>query len=277
MPEAPDHGPAALLRRWDPVLHATAMFAREPARSRLMVLYAFDVELSRAVQAARQPETGPLIAQMRLQWWRDVVDAAFAGEPPRPHDVAEPLHRLIAGGGLKRSAFGLLIDGYALEIAPTFGETEFGSWVSRRFGARTALAVRASGGRWARASRPMQKVLGYAFALRNAGAMARHRASLLPGLTVTERSDLGSGRCPAPLSERIRAWAETGLQALADARASRPRPDAASLPVYLAAWEAEKLLKAAARSPGRAAEGWPSPNPAKRAAALSMKALTGRW
>ncbi len=55
---------ATMVRRLDPDLFHTALFAPEPARQRLMVLYAFDIELSRA--AARAAE--PLIAAMRLQW-----------------------------------------------------------------------------------------------------------------------------------------------------------------------------------------------------------------
>ena len=65
---------ATLVRRLDPDLFHAALFAPEPARERWMVLHAFDIELSRA--AARAAE--PLIARMRLQWWRDVVAGVAA-------------------------------------------------------------------------------------------------------------------------------------------------------------------------------------------------------
>ena len=45
---------ADIVRRDDPQLYKTALFAPEPARSRLMVLYAFDIELSRATRASAE-------------------------------------------------------------------------------------------------------------------------------------------------------------------------------------------------------------------------------
>src|SRR5699024_11078402 len=84
-------GCAALVARDDPQLHATALFAPEPARAALMVLYAFDIELGRAAQ----PSTEPLIPLMRLQWWRDITEAARGGASPPAHEVAGPVARLI--------------------------------------------------------------------------------------------------------------------------------------------------------------------------------------
>ncbi|MEM9737320.1 MAG: squalene/phytoene synthase family protein, partial [Pseudomonadota bacterium] len=80
---------AAIAERLDPDLHRAAMFAPPGLRPRLMVLIAFDVELSRAGRASEK-----MIAAMRLQWWRDVVAEAFAGES-RAHEVAGPLAALI--------------------------------------------------------------------------------------------------------------------------------------------------------------------------------------
>ena len=87
---------AEIVRGNDPHLYKTALFAPEPARSHLMVLYAFDIELSRATRASKES----LIPRMRLQWWRDRVEEARGGAAPKAHEVAGPLAGLVMSGAL---------------------------------------------------------------------------------------------------------------------------------------------------------------------------------
>ena len=83
---------AALVERGDPDRFAAVMAAPVAARARLWPLYAFNLEVARAPWVTREA----MIAEMRLQWWRDVVC-----EPrPRAHEVAGPLHALMAEVGL---------------------------------------------------------------------------------------------------------------------------------------------------------------------------------
>ncbi len=65
---AADHC-AALVKEADHVRFVSALFAPGEVRRRLLALYAFDVELRRIRQAAREP----LIVAMRFQWWRDAL------------------------------------------------------------------------------------------------------------------------------------------------------------------------------------------------------------
>ena len=125
---------ATLVRRLDPDLFHAALFAPEPGRERLMVLYAFDIELSRA--AARPAE--PLIGAMRLQWWRDVV--AGAGEA-RGHELAAPLHELMSAHALPADDLARLIDARDMELHGSMDQHRFGDWLDARFGALTRLAV----------------------------------------------------------------------------------------------------------------------------------------
>ena len=81
---------AALLRRYDRDRFQTALFAPAERREALLALYAFNYEIGRV----RETVTEPMLGQIRLQWWREVVAAAFAGEPPRHHLVAVPLTQL---------------------------------------------------------------------------------------------------------------------------------------------------------------------------------------
>src|SRR5580693_257809 len=78
---------AALVRRHDRDRYQTALFAPADRREALFALYAFNYEIARV----RESVTQPMLGQIRLQWWREVVDAAYAGLPPRSHVVAEPL------------------------------------------------------------------------------------------------------------------------------------------------------------------------------------------
>ncbi len=93
---APAGSLAEFVRRHDPDRFLCALFAPAARRDALFALIAFNHELARAREAARTP----LVALMRLQWWRDAVEEAAAGKPPRRHEVAEPLARAIRDGRL---------------------------------------------------------------------------------------------------------------------------------------------------------------------------------
>ncbi len=56
-------------------------------RARLMPLFAFNVEVSRAPWMTKEP----MIAEMRLQWWRDAIAEIGAGGLIRNHEVTVPL------------------------------------------------------------------------------------------------------------------------------------------------------------------------------------------
>jgi len=71
------------VQRGDPDKFAAVMAAPVAARARLFVIYAWNLEVARAPWVTAEP----LIAEMRLQFWRDVL----AG-PRRSHEVAGPLY-----------------------------------------------------------------------------------------------------------------------------------------------------------------------------------------
>ena len=96
----------ALLRRHDRDRFQTTLFAPAERREALLALYAFNYEIARV----RETVTEPMLGQIRLQWWREVIAAAFAGEPPRSHLVAIPLTAVIRDCGLTRTHFDRLIN-----------------------------------------------------------------------------------------------------------------------------------------------------------------------
>lgn len=86
----------AIARRHDPDRFFCALFAPAEKREALFTLIAFNHELARAREAARNP----MLALMRLTWWREAVEEALEGRPARHHEVAEPLHAAIRDGML---------------------------------------------------------------------------------------------------------------------------------------------------------------------------------
>jgi len=70
------------------------MMAPVERRAGLMVLYAFNLEIARAPWLTREA----MIAEMRLQFWADMVAGARTADAAPAHDVATPLADLIRHG-----------------------------------------------------------------------------------------------------------------------------------------------------------------------------------
>ena len=73
---------AELVRQGDPDRFLATMAATPEARAKLFPLYAFNLEVAKAPWVTREP----MIAQMRLQWWQDIVTEVVEGKPPRAHE-----------------------------------------------------------------------------------------------------------------------------------------------------------------------------------------------
>src|SRR5712692_3085583 len=104
---------AALVQRYDHDRFQTVLFAPAARREALFALYAFNYEIARV----RESVTTPMLGQIRLQWWREVVDAAYVGAPARQHFVAEPLAAIIREFALSRAHFDRMIDAREKDLA----------------------------------------------------------------------------------------------------------------------------------------------------------------
>ncbi len=96
----------ALVRAHDPDRFLTCLFAPAEHREVLFLLYAFNHELARAREAA----SNPMLALIRLQWWREVVEGAC-----RSHEIATPLHAALTDGRLDRADLLAMIAGREAE------------------------------------------------------------------------------------------------------------------------------------------------------------------
>src|SRR5512133_268111 len=104
---------AALVRRHDRDRFQTALFAPADRREALFALYAFNYEVARV----RESVTQPMLGHIRLQWWREIIEAAYGGASPRRHEVAEPLTAAIRDFGLSRKLFDRIIDAREADLA----------------------------------------------------------------------------------------------------------------------------------------------------------------
>ena len=82
------------------------MFAPVGSREALFALIAFNHEVARIPEAVSEP----MLGRIRLQWWREVVEAVYAGAPARRHEVAVPLADAIRACSLDRALLDRLLD-----------------------------------------------------------------------------------------------------------------------------------------------------------------------
>lgn len=244
---------ARLVERGDPERFSAVMAAPVGLRGRLFVLYAFNLEIARAPWVTKEP----MIAEMRLQWWRDVV----AGEAPLAHEVAGPLQALIGQAGLPVAVLDRMVaarrwdvyrDGFADGAA-------FSEYLEESAAGLYWLAATACGA--APEAEGAVRDFGWA-----AGLAGYLRA--VPELEARGCVPLVDGREAA-----VAALARQGLAKIASARAGRRGVPRGSL---LAGWQAEALLALVARNPGRVARGEIGLSEFDKRRRLLWAAMTGR-
>jgi len=77
----------SLVERADIDRFSAAQLGSETAQKTLWPLYALNVEVSRAPWVTQEP----MIAEMRLQWWRDALEEIAQRKPVRGHEVTAAL------------------------------------------------------------------------------------------------------------------------------------------------------------------------------------------
>jgi phytoene synthase len=130
----------AAVRKADPDRWWASRFIADPAaRADVVALYALNHELVHIVEAVRDP----FIGEIRLTWWREALDAAFAGEPARTHPVMRRLAAAIGRGDLDRSLIEGLIAARAddLESRRFADEVAVNAYIDATAGAIMALAA----------------------------------------------------------------------------------------------------------------------------------------
>jgi phytoene synthase len=206
-----------LIGRVDPDRWLTTRFISDQGdRADVLALYAFDHELARARRAA----TTPLLAEIRLTWWREALEEIGAGQPVRRHPVVEALAGLLVRRPDALPGLVTIIDGYVAALEPVaMDEAAALAWADATQGTAARIAV---------------TILDPASDMDAAASAGRAW-----GLALLQRAELASR---ATIAAPLRA-------ALDQARRDARRLSVAALPAALPARVARFDL--AGRTPGR--------------------------
>lgn len=250
---------ADIVARGDPLRFRAALAAPVERRGALMALYAFNVEISRAPWLTQEP----MVAEMRLQFWRDAVEALGAGGAGPGHEVVAPLGAAMRDHALPPATLEAMA---AARRWDAWREPHADMAALERYLADTAGALMALSGRILGAGREGEAMLQDAGLATGAGLWLLAAPALR-----------AAGAEPLPEGAGMREVAALGLRALARARDRRkalPRAARAAL-VPLAGLPA--VLVRARAAPWEAEAGTLTPAEIRlRAGALWIMA-TGRF
>ena len=273
---------AELVRRHDRERYLTALFAPADRRGALMALLAFNYEIARA----REVVTEPMLGRIRLQWWREGIEAAYGGGPVRPHEVLTPLAAAVRDFELTRAGLEGMIDARERDMEPeppaTLAELE--TYCERTSGVLQSLVLEILGERGER-PREAARAAGIAYALIglvrvvpfHAGGKRQYiprELSEATGLNHRDLLELRPSPALAQIAERLSARAAEHLKR---ARAFRAEMPSAALPALLPARLAASHIRRLKRARFNVFDprvGRPNPG---AAAMLTVAMLTRRY
>ena len=225
---------AEKVRRGDPDRFLAIMSTPLSERGALFIIYAFNLEISRAPWVTKEA----MIAEMRLQWWLDAIDEIYAGGNVRRHDVVSPLEKLIKTRNLPRDLFDALIAARRWDIYKDPHENAFAfeDYILATSGNLMALACLAVGSddNNTKAAREY----GY-------GDGVARLLLAIPALENAQRYPLIDGRPSA-----VKSLAQLALVRMNKASFSNKRGNGA----LRTAWMARDILKAAIKTPEKVAD-----------------------
>lgn len=248
---------AGLVQRGDADRFLAAMAAPVPARRVLFPLYAMNVEVSRAPWVTQEA----MIAEMRLQWWRDALEEIARGGPVRRHEVVTPLAAALVSEQAEALDEYIAARRWDIYRDPFEDEADFDRYLDRTSGSLMWAAARALG--------PAEEAVVRDFAYA-AGVANWLRA--VPELAARGRIPLIDGS-PAGL----RALAQRALDRLHRARRRRSAVSPAARPALLAGWQAGAILRQVIADPARVGAATLGQSEARRRLTLMARAASGRW
>ncbi|WP_244614940.1 squalene/phytoene synthase family protein [Pukyongiella litopenaei] len=248
---------AALVRRADPDRFLATMAAPVATRRVLFPLWAFNVEVARAPWVTAEP----MIAEMRLQWWRDALEEIAAGAGVRRHEVVTPLADALPPGLARALDAAVAARRWDIYRDPFGDAADFEAYLDQTSGTLLWAAARGLGDADETVVRDFAYAAGVAGWLRAIPALeARGRIPLLDGTP-----------------DGVRALAAQASDRLARARAARARVSPEAAPALLSGWQAGDILRQAEREPERVARGALGLSEARRRLSLMLRAASGRW
>ena len=223
----------ALVRTADKDRFLATLFAPADKRGPLFALYAFNAEIASVRDRAREPMPG----EIRLQWWRDVINGERTGEAAA-NPIAAALSEIIARFSLPEQRLLDLIEAHAFDLyddpMPTFDALE--GYVRRTSAAMFDLAAQICGGRTEEASERVGVAHGITALLRSFALNASRRQLFVPIEALDDMTAPGhifAGHSSPGLVAALGTLRKRARESLAVFEAQLPQLPVAALPAFL--------------------------------------------
>ena len=199
--------------------YLAARLAPRKGRRDLITLAAFIGETARIVATASEP----LVGEMRLQWWRDVLEPGRPAGEATGNPIADALRDAITRHALPGELFSTLLDARSRALEPDFAPTgaELDRYLDDSEGGAFRLAARILGVPAGEAVEKLMVAAGQAY------GRVQFLRTLPLVLTVGRRASSQAAlvndwaaRAP-PMLESARSWLQ---RARRQSRCSRARP-----------------------------------------------------
>ncbi|KAG1715440.1 NADH dehydrogenase (ubiquinone) complex I, assembly factor 6 [Nymphon striatum] len=248
---------AGLVERGDPHRFRAAMAAPVEARAVLFPVYAFNVEVSRAPWVTQEP----MIAEMRLQWWRDALEEIRDGKNVRRHEVVTPLSALLSAENA--DALDQLVAARRWDIYKDAFEDQahFDAYIRETSGHLMLVSAQLLG------PADAEVVLAYGYAAGVASFLGA-----VPELEARGRIPLLDGR-----PEGVQELAQGALDQLMKARSQRSKVSRKARAALLSGAQSAMILKRAISSPALVSQGALHMPKLQESASLGWQAMTGRY
>ncbi len=248
---------AALVHRADPDRFMAAMAAPIAARSVLFPIYAMNVEVARAPWVTQEA----MIAEMRLQWWRDALQEIAEGQTVRRHEVVTPLSRVISPHLAATLDEYVAVRRWDIYRDPFEDESHFEAYINHSSASLMVASAQALGA----ADETVLRDYGYAVGVSN-------WLRAIPDLESRGRIPLLDGT-----PEGVRSLAANAQDRLQRARLNSHAVSAEARPALFTGWQADWVLRQAVARPERVAAGALAQGEIRRRLSLMWAAASGRW
>ncbi len=249
---------AELLRRGDPDRFLAVMAAPPQARAVLFPIFAFNLEVARAPWVTAEP----MIAEMRLQFWRDVAEEIGQRKKPRAHEVALPLAEAVQPNDAELMDELIAARRWDIYKDAFEDEAHFERYIHATSGNLIWLAAHNLGAG--------PEAEGVIRALAFAGGIANFLRAV-PKLEEHGRIPLLDGR-----AEAVGDLASKALAAFKAAKKQQSQIARAARPALYTLWRSEPALSRAARAPLSVAEAALDESELSRRGRLLLTSLKSR-
>ncbi len=229
-----------LVRDGDKDRYLASLFAPDRLRPQLLALYAFNIEIARVRETVSEAGLG----EIRLQWWREAIEAAYDGRR-EGHPVIEAMLPAIEQSGLPKKALLNMIAARQFDLyddpMPSLIELEgyLGETAAMLIHLAAMILDAKSAPQLAEISGLAGVAMGIAGVLRSLPLSRRRGQCFVPTDLLARRglspANLLSAREPATLAEVLSELREHAARRLSEARALIAEIPPEAFPAYLPA------------------------------------------